>query len=770
MAIFGKYKGTISPLMTWYADYSYSRTSNSVVQVAVTVTGEINNHASTSWMGTGNNIVVTVTVAGASKTHEIKTSSSAWYGNTNNPRSCYFVFDVPSAAAGQNIGVSYSVAGSGYTAAAAVPTQSTSFESPALLYTASQPSVGNAVMGSAVTIYTNRQYDTMTHTVKWSFGNSSGTVGTGVGWSVNWTPEIDLAAQIPNAPSGTGTITCDTYVGSTYIGTKTTPITISIPSGSSAITPTCDLTIDLVRTLEPEDWDVYVKGYSRYRARVNAAGKYGASISSCSVSGGGYSGASTDFTSSGVLWSVGDNVITARVTDSRGQTAESAKTITVYDYDKPSIKSTNVFRCNADGTANERGASVSVTANFSFSSVGGKNSLTAVVQWKKTSESYFGNSTAIQSGKTVVVGGESIDPNYSYTFRVLLTDAINSSYSDAPISSIVYPFYIKDGGKAVGFGKTAEEDELVDSAWDVKAPNFQGRAYSVLGQYDTWTNSTGYGGKQPPSYVGANNVRCNMMDGFQGTSSSSLPLMDVLLMNAYGWSDVPYATAFGVQKTHGVPRAWIAAGKNGDSWGGVTELITTNNIGSQTVNNANNFGGHSPNYFASNGNPNNLLHSGNEFTYASDGFSGGIWHNYRTAGWNTNGNITAYYFGDGACNYSGVTLCAGYFTGRSEDSVRVYRQQVRTGAYYVPNYTCNTAAGTNYYGDVSVSINFSDPTYGYLPSRPNTVILQVLDGTTGVIQIEPVSWDYTGIWTIRIHRANAVTNVSGFYITWFAMA
>ena len=761
MAIFGQYKGTKSPLMTWYAEYSYSRISNSVVQVAVTVTGEINNHASTSWMGTGNNIVVTVTVAGASKTHEIKSSSSAWYGNTNNPRSCYFVFDVPSAAAGQNIGVSYSVAGSGYTAAAAVPTQSTSFESPALLYTASQPSVGNAVMGSAVTIYTNRQYDTMTHTVKWSFGNSSGTVGTGVGGSVNWTPGIDLAAQIPNAPSGAGEITCDTYVGDTYIGTKTTPIAISIPSGSSAITPSCDLTIDLVRTSEPENWGVYVKGYSRYQARVNAAGKYGASISSCSVSGGGYSGASTDFMSSGVLWSVGDNVITARVTDSRGQTAESTKTITVYDYDKPSIKSTNVFRCNADGTANERGASVSVTANFSFSSVGGKNSLTAVVQWKKTSESYFGNSTAIQSGKTVVAGGESIDPNYSYTFRVLLTDAINSSYSDAPISSIVYPVYIKDGGKAVAFGKTTEADELVDSAWPMKAPEFQGKATGAA--------------------------------------------------------------------------------------------------------DADKLGGEAAGNYAKRGSPNNLLHSGNEFTYAPNGFSGEIWHNYRTANWDANGNITGYYFGNGKGGYGGVTLYADRFsgtaaksdkatnadmaggastilgsdrrndnnepasyfwnhTGYTEQNFRYnsvvgaplegnfcslfgvapwgnasggYPAQVAinqygmgfrggvsdgawgpwgrildsrryaVGCFWVPNYTCNTAAGYGYYGDVTVNVAFGK-TLQFCSEIAWS--LQAAKGTTGVIDVEPLSWDTNYLYTIRIHRSSAVTNIGGFRLDYIAIA
>ena len=101
---------------------------------------------------------------------------------------------------------------------------------------------------------------------------------------------------------------------------------------------------------------------------------------------------------------------------------------------------------------------------------------------------------------------------------------------------------------------------------------------------------TGNGGNQPPSYVGANAVKCNMMDGFVGTSTSFASYADVLMMNAYSWSDVPYATAIAIQKTNGVPRAWIASGGNTSKWAGSTEIITANNIGSQSVNYANSAG------------------------------------------------------------------------------------------------------------------------------------------------------------------------------------
>lgn len=55
---------------------------------------------------------------------------------------------------------------------------------------------------------------------------------------------------------------------------------------------------------------------------------------------------------------------------------------------------------------------------------------------------------------------------------------------------------------------------------------------------------------------------------------------------------------------------------------------------------------HSHNYVVP-GAPNNLMHSGNEFTFAPAGYNGGVWFNYRTASWNTDGNISQYIFGNG---------------------------------------------------------------------------------------------------------------------------
>ena len=68
----------------------------------------------------------------------------------------------------------------------------------------SQPTVSSSSvnLGSAVTIYTNRQSTATTHTLLYSFGSASGTIASNVGASVSWTPPLSLASQIPSATSG----------------------------------------------------------------------------------------------------------------------------------------------------------------------------------------------------------------------------------------------------------------------------------------------------------------------------------------------------------------------------------------------------------------------------------------------------------------------------------------------------------------------------------------------------------------------------------------
>ena len=64
------------------------------------------------------------------------------------------------------------------------------------------------------------------------------------------------------------------------------------------------------------------------------------------------------------------------------------------------------------------------------------------------------------------------------------------------------------------------------------------------------------------------------------------------------------------------------------------------------------------NAYAKLGSHNNLTASGNEFTFASSGFNGSMYINWRTAG-GTNGNITEYILGKGNGSVLGTIIHSG---------------------------------------------------------------------------------------------------------------
>ena len=139
--------------------------------------------------------------------------------------------------------------------------------------------------------------------------------------SISFTFAEYLAAEIPNATSGTVAILCDTYSGSTLIGTRTASTTLQIPAD---MRPTAGaLTASETGGEVPAGWGIYVQGKSRVQLTLQeAAGVGGSSIVAYNFAGGGYSGGSNPFTT-GLLLNAGEILFTACATDSRGRQTES---------------------------------------------------------------------------------------------------------------------------------------------------------------------------------------------------------------------------------------------------------------------------------------------------------------------------------------------------------------------------------------------------------------------------------------------------------------
>lgn len=350
-------------------------------------------------------------------------------------------------------------------------------------------SMGAATMGSAATITISRASSSFTHTLTYAFGSSTGTIVTKTSsTSVSWTPSLTLAEQVPNSVSGTVTITCQTYNGTTLIGTTSTTATLSVPA---SVVPTfSSITVTRVDGEVPSSWGIYVQSKSKATVSINSAsGSRGSTISAYSISGGGFSSASSSMTT-GFLTNSGSITFTGKVKDSRGRwSAEKTVTISVTAYSPPSVTAYSVQRCTSSGTISTNGTYGKGQVTFSYSSCGGKNTVSTSTYYKKsTASSYTSAGVSFSSGTAFVFGGGNLSVDYTYDIKFLVADA----FSDVPIvltlstASVIMDF--KAGGTGLAIGKVSEQNNLFDCAFDAKFRGLvSGRVMSLDGYDSTIT-------------------------------------------------------------------------------------------------------------------------------------------------------------------------------------------------------------------------------------------------------------------------------------------
>lgn len=351
-------------------------------------------------------------------------------------------------------------------------------------YAASTPtfSASSVNMGSAVTINTNRKSSNLTHTIRYNFGAASGIIGTekGVGASVNWTPPLSLAAQIPNGTSGTATITCITYLNGVQTGQATASLRLNVP-GSVVPTISAINVSEAVSGLAAK-FGAYIQSKSKLRIATSAAGAQGSSISSYSVKVGGtaYSGSpvtTNTITSSGTL------SISVTVRDSRGRTASKSASVSVLAYAAPYVTSFSASRCNAAGTAAQGdGTRVWVSVAAGSHQINGKNTTTAKVEYRTT------GSTAWTSAATLPVSSSGIHyvvnrTNYalpasivfsaavSYDLRVTVSDYFTTSSKTVRLAGSAGLAYWDAARNRIGFGTepTSNNAVAINPGWTFNA-------------------------------------------------------------------------------------------------------------------------------------------------------------------------------------------------------------------------------------------------------------------------------------------------------------
>ncbi|EJA5902351.1 TPA: pilus assembly protein [Clostridioides difficile] len=336
---------------------------------------------------------------------------------------------------------------------------------------ASSVTASSASMGESSTITISRASSSFTHTLTFAFGSATGTIATKTSsTSVSWSVPLSLASQIPRAVSGSGTITCDTYSGNTKVGTKSCSVTLSVPA---SVKPTISsLSVTRVDETVPSSWGVYVQSKSKAKLTINgASGSYGSTISSYSISGGGFSSTSSSFTT-GILSSSGTITFAAKVTDSRGRVSDEKKvSITVVAYTAPTFTSYLSQRATSSGAVNDDGTYIRGLISYSFASCSNKNTVTRATYYKKSSSTTWSNANkSFDSGTAFVYGGGSISTESSYDVKYTITDAFTTVTIYDTVSTAKVLMDFKVGGTGVAIGKVAEKDNVVEIAdsWELR--------------------------------------------------------------------------------------------------------------------------------------------------------------------------------------------------------------------------------------------------------------------------------------------------------------
>lgn len=243
--------GANSNAYEFYIIWNESDTNISGNTSKVTATSFIYCKAHTAYNNNTYNHTITIdgqtfttAVAGISlstgKTVQLATATKTITHNTDGSKSITISASSPTLPAGAGYGP-LSGSATGTAVLTTIPR-------------ASKVSCADGDIGKATTININRASDKFTHTLTYSFSGLTGTIATKTSaTSISWNIPTTFFAKIPNATYGNGTITCQTYSGSTVIGSSTCSFKANVnetenkPTVSATVQDTNTKTVALTR-------------------------------------------------------------------------------------------------------------------------------------------------------------------------------------------------------------------------------------------------------------------------------------------------------------------------------------------------------------------------------------------------------------------------------------------------------------------------------------------------------------------------------------------
>lgn len=321
--------------------------------------------------------------------------------------------------------------------------------------------------GSACNVTWKPSSSSMYYKLRFSLGSWSYTTdaihpgSTSLYTYTGYTIPLTAANQIPNAESATMTVTLYTYSNSactSQVGaTSSLSFTVTLPNDVKPSLSSCLASIDNSANEVVADWGVAVAGFTSLNITANASGAYGSTISRFVIEGTyseTISSATLNYTGA-VIQSSGEKAVTITCIDSRGRRSDSVSTNSIMfsAYSAPTISSFTAEREKSNGVAT---GAVTLKAIFNYDSVGGKNTASALLHCKQSGSDAWNGGWSISSN-VAYTPNITLTDDHSYTFRIVVTDAVGNSVEKTVfVSTAAVLLDFKEGGDGLGIGKICE--------------------------------------------------------------------------------------------------------------------------------------------------------------------------------------------------------------------------------------------------------------------------------------------------------------------------
>lgn len=354
---------------------------------------------------------------------------------------------------------------------------------------ASSVSVNAGTIGSPITISISRHSSSFKHTVRYVWGNKSGTIASNVDTSTTWMIPLDFANEIPNSTSGSGMIYVDTYAAGTKTGTQSTILTASIPQNMKPTLSNVTLTDANGVARGLLNGNNFLQIVSDIQVGFNgASGVYGSTITGYRAEIVNKNHVVTENGGRlGMMNFNGSATIRASVVDSRGRRSDARDiTINVIEYFAPSL-SFSAVRTRESPNIIQIIRNAKIAPLMLFGKQRNNMTLTFRVAPLNTNNFSVDNGSAsgiFTSVHTLTNSAANLAGNYPATKSFIVIGRLEDKFTSVEFSATVATesvvmSYDKDG--RVGVGKVAElgKPGSLDVLGDIYANNKQIQQYQL---------------------------------------------------------------------------------------------------------------------------------------------------------------------------------------------------------------------------------------------------------------------------------------------------